>query len=173
MKGLSYIDKVGIFSYNVYMTYNIHPLLVHFPIALLFLYSVIKILPFQKFIPSVAWKDIERALLFFGFLGSLAAFFTGGIAEHLVQPNHQLVEMHSNFALLSVIIYGVLLLYSEVFSFLKPSYARFSDGIVAKILALAGLICISITGMLGGVMVYGLSADPLAPLVLRLLGINL
>jgi hypothetical protein len=37
---------------------------------------------------------------------------------------------------------------------------------------LFGLLAISLTGLLGGVLVYGTSADPIAGLVLKLLGIN-
>ena len=76
------------------MTYNIHPLFVHFPIALLFVYSIIKILPLQKWLPNVAWKHIERVLLLVGVLGAFAALSTGEIAEHLTRPNHDLVETH-------------------------------------------------------------------------------
>ena len=154
------------------MTYNIHPLIVHFPIALLFLYSVIKILPFQRFFSRVAWKDIERVLLVFGVLGALAAIYTGGIAEDLVKPSHNLVEMHSNFATASACIYGFLLLL-ELVGWVKPKYSNLSSGIFSKFLALAGLVAISVTGMLGGVMIYGLSADPLAPMVLKILRITI
>ena len=55
------------------MTYNIHPLFVHFPIAFLFIYSLIKIVPVKKWLPKVSWKDIERVLLVVGVLGAFAA----------------------------------------------------------------------------------------------------
>ena len=154
------------------MTYNIHPLIVHFPIALLFLYSVVKILPLRQFFSKVSWKHIERFLLIFGLLGAAAAIYTGGIAEHLVGPNKQLVEMHSTFAFASLGIYGFLL-FLEIVGLIKPKYEGITNGVISKFLALAGLVAISITGMLGGVMVYGLSADPLAPMVLKLLNIHL
>ena len=80
------------------MMYNIHPLFVHFPIALLLIYSIIKILPLQKWLPAVAWKHIERALLFFGVLGAFAALSTGEIAEQMTRPNNDVVEAHSLFA---------------------------------------------------------------------------
>ena len=89
--------------------YNIHPLLVHFPIALLFLYSVIKILPFKRWFPKIAWRDIERVLLLVGVLGAFAALATGDTAEHLVHPNRQLVDAHSTFGAVATWIYGALL----------------------------------------------------------------
>ncbi len=171
------------------MMYNIHPLLVHFPIAFLFLYSIIKIMPFQKWFPSVSWKQIERTLLLVGVLGAFASSSTGEIAEELTNPNSQLVDMHAFFASLSTWLYG-LILAGEVLYFLTPFLASklpiaplialfsfvqkiLQNPILSKVLALLGLIAISITGMLGGVMVYGLTADPLAEILLRVLNINI
>ena len=170
------------------MTYNIHPLFVHFPIALLFIYSLIKILPFQKWLPNVSWKHIERTFLLVVVLGAFAASFTGEIAEHLVNPNRQLVEIHSFFATLSTWLYGLLLL-GEILYFLTPliitklsispltkllSFIQsiLQNRIFSKILAFLGLIAISVTGLLGGVIVYGVSADPIAGIVLQILGIT-
>lgn len=170
------------------MTYNIHPIIVHFPIALLFLYSVIKIIPFHKWFPNVSWKQIERALLLVGVLGAFAANSTGELAEHLVRPDRQLVEMHSLFAALSTWFYG-LLLAGEMLYFITPFIASklsieplnkllsfvqkiLLDDMVSAILAVLGIIAISVTGLLGGVMVYGVSADPIAGVVLSILGIN-
>lgn len=169
------------------MNYNIHPLFVHFPIALLLVYSVIKILPLSKFFPSVAWKHTERILLVLGVAGAFGALSTGEIARELVRPDHDLVEAHEMFASLSTWIYG-LLLAGEALVFLNPrliSKLRISPltrltkylenlltgKIFSKLLALAGIVAISTTGLLGGVMVYGTSADPLAPIVLNLLGL--
>ncbi len=171
------------------MTYNTHPILVHFPIALLFVYSIIKILPLQKWFPTVTWKHIERTLLFLGVLGALVSLSTGEIAEHIVRPNRDLVEMHALFATASTWMYGLLLI-GEILSvamlwivskvksprvittvqFLKN---LLTHPVLSTILAVLGLIAIVITGLLGGVMVYGLSADPIAGIVVQMLGITL
>ncbi len=171
------------------MTYNIHPIFVHFPIALLFVYSLIKIIPFKKWFPGVSWRHAERILLFFGTLGAFAALYTGEIAEHLFKPARNLVEAHSTFAAISSWIYGVLL-FGEILSifnasslFIKINSPEFkkiliwkekilTNEVFSRILAFLGLIAISVTGLLGGVMVYGLSADPVAGMVLKILGIN-
>lgn len=168
-------------------TYNIHPIFVHFPIALLFLYSVIKILPLKKWFPGAAWKHIERALLFFGVLGAFAALATGDLAEHLFRPNRALVETHSTFAAIATWTYA-LLLAGEIAGMIRSEYGTrihvkyvlpfcafiekiFADRLFSKILAFVGFLTISITGLLGGVMVYGASADPLAGIVLKILGL--
>ncbi|MEI6316472.1 MAG: DUF2231 domain-containing protein [bacterium] len=169
--------------------YNIHPILVHFPVALLFVYSLIKILPFKKWFPKIAWRDIERALLLIGVLGAFAADATGDLAEHIARPNRALVEMHSTFAGISTFLYGFLLA-GEIISVFRVKYgSKILDSRIQKILAYAeqilcdvfisnsvaflGLIAISITGLLGGVMVYGVSVDPIAGMVLSLLRISI
>ena len=177
--------------YFTYMnSYNIHPIIVHFPIAFLFIYSIIKILPLSKWFPGISWKQIERLLLVVGVLGAFAAFATGDTAKHLMHPNRQLVSMHENFAALSVWIYGLLLL-GEIISVFNQNYrGRFSlnekivkilsfletilcNNVFSKILAFAGFIAIFLTGLLGGAMVYGATADPIAGIVLKLLGISI
>lgn len=170
------------------MTYNIHPLFVHFPIALLFLYSIIKIIPFKKWFPEISWKDIERVLLLVGVLGAFAALTTGEIAEGIVQADHQLVEAHALFATISTWVYVVLFIGELVTIPRLKSYVQkykgyhsvfmviervLSNKALIILLSVIGLVAISITGMLGGVIVYGLSADPIAPLLLSLLGITL
>lgn len=171
------------------MTYNIHPIIIHFPVALLFLYSIIKILPLVKWLPDIHWKHIKRTLLFVGVLGAFAAILTGDTAREIMQPDTQLVEAHENFAYLSAWLYGLLLL-GEIASVAKSQYSSkihskmlqtcmtfiekvLCNGVVSKLLAFFGLIAISVTGLLGGVMVYGPSADPLAGIVLKILGIDL
>lgn len=171
------------------MTYNIHPIFVHFPIALLFIYSLIKIFPFKKWFPRVSWKHIEILLLVVGVLGAFVAIYTGEIAKHLVNPSsRQLVRMHSLFATTSTWFYGLLLL-GEILYFFNPliipklkslkatSAFLFIQKIlnnifVSKGLAILGIIAISVTGLLGGVIVYGPYADPFAQIVLNLLGIK-
>lgn len=171
------------------MTYNIHPIFVHFPIAFLLLYSFIKIVPLYKWFPGVAWKQVELVLLLAGVIGAFVANSTGEIAEHLVRPDHNLVEMHATFASISTWVYGLLLI-GEVLSVLTiniipkigiPKLTSFLVSIqkiltnrtLSIILALAGLVAISVTGLLGGVMVYGTTADPIAGVVLQLLGLSI
>jgi uncharacterized membrane protein len=171
------------------MAYDIHPLLVHFPIALLFLYSVLRLLPLSTLFPQVSWQQIERALLFFGILGAGAALATGETAEHISRPQHSIVEMHSFFATLSTFLYGALLL-GECSSILNTRVfidrhwlviAKISricekflcNRVFVVVVSVVALVCISITGLLGGVMVYGVTADPVANVILKLLGLTI
>lgn len=171
------------------MTYNIHPLFVHFPIALLFVYSIIKILPFKRWFSDVSWSQIERALLVVGVLGAFAALATGDTAEHIAQANYQLVDMHSTFAGVATALY-VMLLVGEMLRFINPKFLpkisvswikklavflekTLTNTAFSKLVALLALVAISVTGLLGGVIVYGISADPVAGIVLKILGIHL
>ena len=79
------------------MQYNIHPIIVHFPIAMLFLYSIIKVLPFKKWFPNVSWKHIEIVLLLVGVVSAFTASSTGEIAEELVRPNEDVLGAHQFF----------------------------------------------------------------------------
>lgn len=152
------------------------------------MYSIIKILPFDTWFPEISWKDIERFLLLVGVLGAFAALSTGETAEEFVQVNRQLVETHSFFASVSVWVYGALLV-GEIVAFINTKNFSLVNGIkgvswlfrlaekilhnrsFSKILAIVGFIAITITGMLGGVITYGVTADPFAPLLLNMLGI--
>ncbi len=172
------------------MAYNIHPIIVHFPVAMLFVYSIVEILPLKRWFPRVAWRDIERVLLVVGVLGAFAALATGDTAEHLVRPNRALVEAHSTFADIATFIYGALLV-GEIAAVVNArNYAYGKDWqwvsaivrliekvlcnpVFSGVLALLGFVAISVTGMLGGTIAYGLTADPIAPLLLKLLGITL
>lgn len=170
------------------MAYNIHPLFVHFPIAFLLLYSLLKILPFERLAPKFAWREVQLVVLVVGVLGAIVASATGEISEHLIRPDRQIVEMHSLFATISTWIYGLLLL-GELLALTNPwitrkfpnvgllKLSRFLEHILTNrwlsmAFAIVGVLTISLTGLLGGVMVYGASADPLVPIVLKLLGIQ-
>lgn len=171
------------------MNYNLHPIFVHFPIAFLFVYSLIRSLPLNRWLPKIAWKHIELGTLVVGMLGLFASLVTGEVAESLTRPPRSLVNAHSDFATFTVIIYSVLLA-GEILNWLNTRYSSnqsikpffkqlfslgkiLSGNVVGITLAILGLIAITVTGLLGGVMVYGTTADPLAPIVLSLLGISL
>ncbi len=170
------------------MQYNIHPIFVHFPIAFLMLYSLIKILPLRRWVSSISLKAIERTLLIAGIIGGFFALQTGELAEHLTSPVESVVEMHSAFANASVWIYGAILLgelmvicgsyvnskiqNKTILNIYGVLVTLLTNKYLVIILAVVGVITISLTGLLGGVMVYGTTADPFASVILSLLGIN-
>ncbi len=171
------------------MTYNLHPIFVHFPIALFLLYSLLRLLPWPKKFPPVNWQIPRIVILVVGLLGAWLANLTGDLAKHLSHPQSSLVEMHESFAGASINIY-IIILIIELLIFVKPQwlqtkYFNKSANVILRLkqlltkdwililLAIAGAITIAITGLLGGVMVYGLTADPLAAPLLKLLGLSI
>lgn len=170
------------------MQYNLHPIFVHFPIAFLFLYSLIKLIPLSRWIPSVAWRDIERVLLVCGAVGLFFATSTGEMADSLIKVDHSVKEAHEVSANITGWMYG-LLLAGEVIAFLNKGLIQkiriveisklltflekvFLNKFISNTLVILGFLALFITGLLGGAMVYGESADPLVPIVFKILGIS-
>lgn len=170
---------------------NLHPIIVHFPIAFLFVWSLCEIFPVGKWFRRIDWKSVKTFLILVGFVGGWVASMTGEQAEHMLPRDfavRNLVHMHSFFAQLTMILFG-LFAFEVVIRFIKAKYANTYNkfGILAKIvdwclnllefrlfrmlLALMAMIAIFVTGLLGGVLVYGPTADPIAPLVLKILGL--
>lgn len=147
--------------------YNIHPIFVHFPIAFLFVYSIIKILPFRRWLPNVAWSDIEKVLLVFGLGGAYLSLSTGEQAEDFTRANKSLVEAHAFFANFSTRMY-LLILIGEVANYINIKNFSFINKInylpkliawVEKVLTnknlvitlvILGFIALFLTGVLGG-----------------------
>ncbi len=162
------------------MTYNLHPLFVHFPIALLFVYSLIQILPVKRFIPSVNWPVVGRIFLIVGVLGAFVSLVTGEVAEHLVKPNHDIVELHAGFAALTTWLYVFLLVQEMLTVYVATRLSSplcklqkiLSNRVLVVLVSIIALATLTATGILGGVMVHGTSSDPLAPILLKLFGID-
>lgn len=180
---------------------NLHPLFVHFPIALLTVYALMELVRFKKIAGQAYWFYAKAILLMLGGAGALAAYFTGDTAKDTVNTGgfnspisnfRQVVSIHENFADLSLVIFGILAVgYLVVWLNLEDISRFFSrnslpvqlwqavvrlasffvETKLVILLALLGLICITITGGLGGRMVYGTNADPfLKPMLDWLLG---
>jgi len=169
------------------MNYNLHPIFVHFPIALFLLYSALYIFPWPKRLPTVNWQIPRITILIAGLIGAWLSNSTGELAQRLARPDRAILEMHETFASASTNIYAILLII-ELILFLNPEWLKnkylltlkpvlislkklFSKIWFLRLIALLGALSISLTGLLGGIMVYGVSADPLAAPILKLLGL--
>lgn len=168
---------------------NIHPILVHFPIALMTIYAIAELIRFQKVKDLAYWFYIKAFLLIAGTLTSFLALSTGETAEHLSNRSlRPLIEIHSNFAGASVWIFGILSAVYLIALINKSSFNqklidssfgkiwnikvnianRILNSYLPIILALAGLIAITITGALGGAIVYGPEVDPIVNFIYNL-----
>ncbi len=157
---------------------NIHPIIVHFPIALLITYAIIEILPLTKWYPRFPWDPIKFFLVFFGTIGALAALGTGSLAEHSSQWTlRSVLSVHKTFAGATTVIFGILagayavrwftlqyleLLpgFSGVFSFFRKIADFILKRRIAIPMAIIGLAAMLVTSVLGGIIVYGPNLDP-------------
>ena len=170
---------------------NIHPIFVHFPIAFLTMYSIMEILQFKKLRDSHTWNNIKAFLVIIGTGLSFLALQTGELAEGIIGRS-RLVETHSTFATISTwffiimaIVYFIHIINNE-FTQLKDwcwntKYIRTIWRVLSKItdiiffywgmfiaLGIMGLVLITITGALGGAIVYGPTADPVVSFIYNL-----
>ena len=130
---------------------RVHPMLVHFPIALLFT-SVL-------FDAAGAWfkRDNFRNgalwLLILGLLGGVAAAIAGDWAEEAAEKAgipESMIETHETFAFVTLGIFGVLLLGRLM---LRNQFTR-KTLIPYFLIAAIGLGTLSATGHYGGDLVY-------------------
>ncbi len=163
---------------------NLHPLVVHFPIALLTFYALFEVLPLEQWYSRVNWRDIKALLVSFGGLGILAALATGQMAEHslLARAAGRVLYFHKLFAGASAAVFGIIaagyvidwmlakhpdLLRSAgiKLSFLRKITAVILDRRVVVALAAIGFIVLLLTGVFGEMIVYGPNNDPVSMFV--------
>jgi uncharacterized membrane protein len=133
---------------------NIHPVLVHFPIALLSAAAGLDLVAWA-FWRNRPLRQVATLLYVLGTGGALAAYFTGRSAEptiHLPGMAHAVVKEHWDWAFRTVWFFGAATLVRLVLLRRrdpKPS--------VVAVLALAGLVGVGLlleTGDRGGRLVY-------------------
>ncbi len=167
---------------------QIHPVIVHFPIALLTLYALLELVPFKKTWTDPKWIFAKRVLLFVGTLAVFAALETGEArGGEVIEPGTALAY-HEKVATVTEFVF-IILAGSQLIMTVTNVVTRFVSKrewmyviwkILEKIakfltlrpvvivLALFGLICVTFTGALGGGMVYGPEADPMVKAVYTL-----
>lgn len=158
---------------------DLHPLIVHFPIALLTLYTFCELARFKKLRDNQSWLFFKSALVVLGVLGAGAALGTGETARHINHPTRELVSAHERFAQITTFLFALLAAnYALIFleRILASRTSDFFVGILRTVsririvifsapavivVALMGFAALVATGALGGLMVYGPTADPL------------
>lgn len=157
------------------MTTDIHPLIVHFPIALLSLYVGIEVLSLLVKSRSDKLFVTKVLLLFIGTVSAMVALETGEIAEGIMWY-WPLVETHSTFAEAAYIVFGILsAIYLARFIIQSNRIKRYMKlqwtilniikttwvHILISIAAIAWFWLLVITGALGAALAYGPEIDPI------------
>lgn len=167
---------------------NIHPIFVHFPIALLTVYAALELMRNKKLLAKETFFYIKASFVIIGILTTSFALQTGESAEHTYDrssPIYPLINTHSSWANITswvfgviAVIYGILIIekifltenvfaqnfLTKIRSLLNPFYRiahmLYENSAIMITLALFGLAAVTITGSLGGAIVYGPDADP-------------
>lgn len=171
---------------------NVHPIIVHFPVAFLTVYALLECVRFKRILQLPYIFYVKAVIVITGTLGSYAAFLSGNNIKSLYRGDAQmfaLVNRHSQFAVATI----------WFFSFLALAYAldwcgraqlpvrlngrsrillekaiRIAHAMVESpfivIIAIVGLMLVTITGGLGGTIVYGPDIDPVASVIYKIFG---
>ncbi len=171
---------------------NIHPIFVHFPVALLTLYAVMEVLQLPAARASHAWQIVKSVFVVIGAVGAVAAYQTGDWATEGM-PRAGIVAVHATWASIAVTFF-VIVAGMYVVRFINTeaprakdwmwntryvrtvweALSRVTDWIVGKwwvvlVIGIVALALISIVGALGGAVAYGTANDPMSAWVVNLL----
>lgn len=171
---------------------NIHPVFVHFPIALLTLYALSELLYVKKLRELPFMFYTKAIVVILGALSSFVTLQTGewAAAQYQASTTLKIIAVHSSWADLTVGVFTLLAAsylvlwlgkYPRLVAWLtQTSYVRPLWRLCTMVahwcvetplvvaLAAAGLAAITITGALGGSLVYGSEVDPVVSFIYHL-----
>lgn len=135
---------------------NIHPLLVHFPIALFFFAVAMDFLSF--FVPKKWWNETMTAIVYIaGLLSTIVVFVTGNMAAGSLHPGSPTVkhaiDAHQAWALRALWFFVIYTLV-RLFLFLTDKMKQLKWHILLFLISLGGLFLLFKTGEHGAELVY-------------------
>ena len=168
---------------------NFHVVVIHFPIAFLTLYSVLEIISIKRLQNKPYWFYIKAVLVILGAVAAVVARQTGELLIAASKgPLPRVLELHKLFGTITAALFLVIAFVYVVewvkkcgscawlehkssawlwHIFLKIQGALYRRPVLV-LSALAGLATITITGALGGSMVYGPETDPMGKFIYHL-----
>ncbi|MEL7835022.1 DUF2231 domain-containing protein [Fodinibius sp. Rm-B-1B1-1] len=138
---------------------NLHPIIVHFPIAIILLAVLMDFLNF--FLPDNWWDDIKSTILYsIGALSGIAAYYTGTwAADSIFVPTgaQSVLNEHSDWAVWTVWFFGIYVMLRIALHWYQKMDPR-PIRIALFVLALPGVFLLYETGDHGAEMVFGYGA---------------
>lgn len=148
--------------------------MVHFPIALLMIYSVLEILRFRFLTEKTYWFYIKASFLILGTAMGAVTILSGLAIESLFAS--QILRFHKFFAISSICLYSLLslsylvrIIDQEFYTFVKSNdlwmkLSNLNKNIFRPSLlislAMVGFALITVTGLIGGIIAFGPGVDP-------------
>lgn len=148
---------------------HLHPALVHFPIALLLVGSVVA-LAYQYRLTPRTLRPAAWLMLACGWVGGIAAILTGLVAQSGLPPDapySMVLNWHIGTGLAQLVLYGFLLYRGWLYQTARARQARARQSRMAEdllddpaarpwitVLLLSGMMLIAATGWNGGILVY-------------------
>src|SRR5665213_3563812 len=90
---------------------NVHPLLVHFPIALLTIYALLEVASLTRLGKLSYWFYLKATFLILGALSTIPAILAGEVikSSYSSSPDFaHLVSVHSRFGIATAVVFSVL-----------------------------------------------------------------
>ncbi|MCP9290556.1 DUF2231 domain-containing protein [Gracilimonas sediminicola] len=135
---------------------NIHPMIVHFPIAILILAIGLNLIAF--FLPEKWWDEKKTTLLYvLGSLSAIITYFTGqSAADSVFLPTQaqSVLTNHADWALYTVLFFSIYSCCRLILHWVDKM-KQSATPMLMFLLALPGLFLLFQTGEHGATMVYG------------------
>ena len=154
------MPAVVTFLKRFFLSHPIHPLTVHFPIALLFTSVFFDLLGIIT--ESKNFRQTGFWLLILGLIGGIIAAIFGFGSEEMVEAMgvpEAAVDRHETFAITTLIMFGVLLM---IRWWIRNRWSA-RDRVIYLCVAMLGLLILGATGFYGGELVYRYGAGVQSP----------
>lgn len=170
---------------------NVHPMFVHFPVALFTLYAVAESVRLRKVQDQPFWFYGKAVLIILGALSGIPTLMAGELAEQRFEgkPEMRYIEVHSAFAgitealaLVLAAVYAIVwlkqsgvidkALHSQlllrIWNYTVRIAQFFMKSWIIVPLAILLFVLISVTAALGGGIEYGPANDPVTKIIFKL-----
>lgn len=158
---------------------NYHPLFVHFPIAFWTTYCLLEFVWSKKYTKLSYWFYLKATFLLVGTASAIPTFLTGKLIGDFFSES--MVELHSGVALATIVLFGLISLSYSISWIEKDFYSNVKSIVwwrkiselntnifrprMKVLLAVMGLLLITLTGALGGIIAFGPDTDPLTRMI--------